>query len=89
MQTDNRFIDDLARLASGALGSAAAVRDEIEARVRQRLESILVGMDLVRRDEFEAVKAMAVAARTENEALASRLATLEGARKRGPKGREP
>lgn len=82
MQTDNRILDDLARLASGALGSATAVREEIEARVRQRLESILAAMELVRRDEFEAVKAMAVAARTENEALARRVATLETARER-------
>jgi hypothetical protein len=86
MQTENRFIDDLARLASGALGSAAALREEIEARFRQRLDSILAGQDLVRRDEFEAVKAMAAAAREKNEELERRVAALESSRKRARKG---
>lgn len=88
MQTDNRFIDDLAKLANGALSSASAVREEFEARVRQRLEGILTGMDMVRRDEFEAVKAMAAAARAENAALAARLAALEGKGKRSREGRQ-
>ncbi|MEX2648399.1 MAG: accessory factor UbiK family protein [Alphaproteobacteria bacterium] len=79
MQTDNRFIDDLARLAGGALHSAGAVREEIEARLRHRLEALLGGMNLVARDEFEAVKAMAAKARAENEALAERVARLEAA----------
>lgn len=77
MQTDNRFLDDLAKLASGALSSAGAVREEIEARLRQRLEGLVGGMNLVARDEFDAVKASATAARAESEALAARVAALE------------
>jgi len=79
MQFDSRFIDDLARVASGALGVAAGVREEVEARLRQQFERLLEGLDLVPRDEFEAVKAMAVEARAENERLAERLAALEAA----------
>ena len=77
MQTDNRFLDDLARLASSALNSAGAVRDEIEARLHQRFEAALGGMNLVARDEFDAVKAMAAKARTENARLERRIADLE------------
>ena len=77
MQTDNRFLDDLAKLASGAFSSAGAVREEIEARFRQRFEALVAGMNLVRRDEFDAVKAMAAAARAEGETQAARIAALE------------
>ncbi|WP_119459165.1 accessory factor UbiK family protein [Rhodospirillaceae bacterium SYSU D60014] len=79
MQTNNRFFDDLARVAAGAAGSFAGVRQEVEGRLREQLERILAGMDLVTRDEFDAVKAMAAQARTEQEALAARLAELEKA----------
>ncbi len=79
MQFDNRIIDDLARVASSALGVASGVRDEVEARMRQQFERLLDGLDLVSRDEFEAVKAMAAEARAENERLAARLAALEQA----------
>lgn len=78
MQTDNRILDDLARLASGAVGTIQGLRAEIDAMVRQQLERILARMELVSRDEFDAVKAMAAAARAENERLATRLAELEG-----------
>jgi BMFP domain-containing protein YqiC len=77
MQTQNRLLDDLARVASGALGVAAGMRGEIEARLREQFEKILSQMDLVTRDEFEAVKAMAAKAREEQEILAERLAALE------------
>jgi BMFP domain-containing protein YqiC len=77
MQTDNRLLDDIARAASGALGALAGVRAEIDSQIRALLDTWLKGQNLVTRDEFEAVKAMAAAARTENEALAARLATLE------------
>jgi hypothetical protein len=80
MQTKSRLFDDAARLAGGAIGTLAGVRREIEALARQQLDRLLDGMDLVTRDEFEAVKAMAVAAREENERLAARLASLEGKR---------
>lgn len=79
MQFDSRFIDDLARVASGALGVATGVREEVEARLRQQFERLIEGMDLVPRDEFEAVKAMAAEARAENERLGKRLAALEAA----------
>jgi len=74
---ENRILDDLARVAAGALGGVAGVRQEIEARLRQQFERILASMDVVSREEFEVVKAMATKARTEQEALAARLAHLE------------
>ncbi len=77
MQTQNRLLDDLARVATGALGVAAGMRDEIEARLRDQFEKILAGLDLVTREEFDAVKAMAAKARAEQETLARRVAALE------------
>lgn len=88
MQFDHRLIDDLARVAGGALGTLAGVREEVEARLRQQFERILAGMDLVTREEFEVVRAMAQAAREEQERLAARLAALEGALA-GAQGRRP
>ena len=79
MQTQNRLLDDLARVASGAIGVAAGMRGEIEARLREQFEKILSQMDLVSREEFEAVKAMAAKARAEQEDMATRLAELEQA----------
>ena len=80
MQTTNRVFDDIARLTGGAVGILAGVREEIEARVRQRVEVMLDGMNLVSRDEFEAVKEMAALARAENERLEKRIAALETAK---------
>jgi BMFP domain-containing protein YqiC len=77
MQSQNRFFDDLARVASGAAGALSGVRGEVESRLREQLEKILAGMDLVTREEFEAVKAMAANARAEQEDLAKRLVDLE------------
>jgi BMFP domain-containing protein YqiC len=74
---ENRILDDLAKVAAGALGGVAGVRQEIESRLRQQFERILANMDLVSREEFEVVKAMAAKARMEQEALAARLAALE------------
>jgi BMFP domain-containing protein YqiC len=71
------MLDDLARVAGGALGAAAGVRSEVEARLREQFERILSQMDIVTREEFDAVQAMAVRARQENELLLERLATLE------------
>lgn len=79
MQTQSRLFDDLARVAGGALGAFSGVREEIELLVRGRLESLLADMDLVSREEFEVVKAMAAEARAENERLAARIAELEQA----------
>jgi BMFP domain-containing protein YqiC len=77
MQTENRLLDDLARVATGALGALTGVRDELESRLRDQFERILARMNLVRREEFDAVQAMAAKARTEQEALAARVAELE------------
>ncbi len=80
MQTQNRLLDDLARVATSALGVAAGMREELEVRLRDQFERILSGMDLVTREEFDAVKAMAAKARAEQEDLAARLAALEAER---------
>lgn len=77
MQTDNRLLDDLSRIATGALGALQGVKGEVEQAFRQRLERALADMELVSREEFEAVKAMAETAREENIRLAERLAALE------------
>ena len=74
---ENRILDDLAKVAAGALGSLSGVRQEVEARLRQQFERVLANMDVVSREEFEAVKAMAAKARTEQELLAARLDALE------------
>jgi BMFP domain-containing protein YqiC len=77
MPTDNRLLDDLARVASSALGTLSGMRDEVESRMREQFERILARMNLVRREEFDAVQAMAAKARAEQEALAARVAALE------------
>ena len=77
MQTRNRLFSDAARLAGGAVGTLAGMRREIEALVRQQMERVLASLDLVTRDEFDAVKEMAVKARQEQEKLADRVASLE------------
>ena len=74
---ENRILDDLAKVAAGAMGGVAGVRQEVEARLRQQFERVLANMDVVSREEFEVVKAVAVKARMEQEALAARLAALE------------
>ncbi len=89
MQTQNRLLDDLARVATGALGIAAGMRAELEARLRDQFERVLSGMDLVTREEFDAVKAMAAKARSEQEDLTARLAALEAAAKAPPKDPGP
>lgn len=77
MQSENKILDDIARVASGAMGVAAGMRGEVEARLREQLERLVAQMDLVPREEFDAIKAVAVTAREEQEALAVRLAALE------------
>ena len=77
MQTDNRLLDDLARVATGAFTALSGVRDEVEQRMREQFERILARMDVVTREEFDAVQAMAAKARAEQEALADRIAALE------------
>jgi len=77
MQTDNPLLDGLARFFTDAAGAAQSVRTELDTFMRQRLERLVEDMDFVPREEFEAVKAMASKARSENERLESRLAELE------------
>jgi BMFP domain-containing protein YqiC len=77
MQNDKRILEDLGRVASGALSALTGVREEVEARLRDQFQHILDRMNLVRREEFEAVQAMAAKARAEQERLTERLAALE------------
>jgi BMFP domain-containing protein YqiC len=77
MQTDNRFLDDLARVIGGAMSAASGVREEVEAKVRHQLDGVFSRMDLVTREEFDVVRDMAALARQENERLAERLGELE------------
>ena len=86
MQTQNKLLDDLARVASGAIGVAAGMREEVEARLRDQFERVLGRMDLVTREEFEAVRAMAIKAREEQEILSERVAALEAALETTPRG---
>jgi BMFP domain-containing protein YqiC len=79
MQTQNRLLDDLARVAGGALDVAAGMRAEVETRLREQFEAMLARMDLVAREEFDAVQAMAAKAREQQEQLAERVAVLEAA----------
>ena len=76
-QTSNRIFDDLARLMTDAAGMAQGVRREVEGVVKAQLERLIRDMDVVSREEFEAVRDMAALARDENERLAKRLAALE------------
>ncbi len=76
-QTTNRFLDEISRLMNDAAGAAQGVKREIDTVVRHQAERILADLDLVKREEFEAVKDMARLAREENEALKARLAALE------------
>lgn len=77
MQVDSKLLDDLARVAGSAFGTLAGLKGEVEAQMRQQFERILGQMDVVGRDEFEAVHAMAAKAREEQELLADRVAALE------------
>lgn len=77
MQSQNRFFDDFSKVVNGAVGTLAGVGREAEAAMRERFREFMGGFDFVSRDEFEAVKAMAAAARDEAEALRARLDALE------------
>ncbi len=77
MQSQNRLFDDLARVASGAAGAFAGLRSEMEELFRQRLERYLAEADMVPRDEFDVIKAVALQARESQQALEARVAALE------------
>ena len=76
-QTNNPFLDEFARLMTEAAGAAQGVRREFEALMKAQAERMLRGMDVVQREEFEAVKEMAAKARAENETLTARVSALE------------
>ena len=78
-QTTGRFFDELGKLITDAAGAADGVRKEIETVVRGQAERVLRDLDVVQREEFEAVKAMAQKAREENEILKAKIAALEAA----------
>ena len=76
-QTTNRFFDEIARLMNDAAGAASGVRREVETVVKTQIERLLRDLDVVTREEFEAVREMALIAREENDKLAARLKALE------------
>ncbi|MGH6736220.1 MAG: accessory factor UbiK family protein [Methyloceanibacter sp.] len=82
-QTTGRFFDELGKLLTDAAGAADGVRKEVESVVRAQAERVLRDLDVVQREEFEAVKAMAQKAREENESLKERIAALEAALAKG------
>ena len=77
MQTRSRLFEDLARVASGAVSTANSMREEVEELIQQRLERMLNHMNVVPREEFDAVRDMAAKARAEQEKLEQRVAALE------------
>jgi BMFP domain-containing protein YqiC len=77
MQQQFRLFDDLARMAGGAAGAAAGMRDELHVLVRQGVERMIGDLDMVPRDEFDAVKAMAAEARAQQEKMAEHITALE------------
>lgn len=77
MQSENRIFDDLAKLVNGAAGTIAGMGREAESTARARARDWIGGLDFVSRDEFETVKAIAIAAREEADALRARLDALE------------
>jgi BMFP domain-containing protein YqiC len=95
MQSENRMFDDMVKMVNGLAGTFAGMGREAEASAREKMREWMAGSDFVGRDEFEAVKAMAAAARDENEILKARIAALEakvagpaaGTAKRSPKAK--
>ncbi len=79
-QTTSRFFDEIAKLMTDAAGAAQGFRQDAENMFRSQAEKVLRDLDVVQREEFEAVKAMAAKALEENDRLAKRIEALEGAR---------
>ncbi len=77
MQTSNRFLDDLAKVANGAASTLTGMKSEVEGLVRQQLHRLLKDADLVSREEFDAIKAVATKARAQQEKLEERVEKLE------------
>lgn len=91
MQSEKRIFDDLAKVLNGVAGTVAGMGREAEASMRERAREWAGGLDLVSREEFDAVKQMAANARSEADALAKRVAVLEAAAgiKTSPKAKAP
>ena len=79
MQSQNKLFEDLAKMINGAAGTFAGMGREAEGSMRDKMREWVGGLDMVGREELDAVKAMAAAARDDNEALAKRIAALEAA----------
>jgi BMFP domain-containing protein YqiC len=77
MQSENRLFDDFVKVMNGAAGTIAGMTREAEGAFRERMREWVGGLDMVGREEFEAAKAIAVAAREENQALRARIEALE------------
>ena len=77
MQSENKMFDDFVKMVNGFAGTVAGMGREAESGAREKFREWIGGMDFVSRDEFEAVKAMAAAARDENERLKARIVALE------------
>ena len=77
MQTRSKFFDDLSQLMTNAAGVAQGARDEAQTAMRGWMERTLADSNLVTREEFDAVREMALLAREENERLSARIADLE------------
>ena len=88
-QTSNRIFDEMARLMNDAAGVAQGVRREFDSLFRSQAERILRELDVVPREEFEAVREMARLAREENEALKARIEALEAKAAKKPKAEPP
>jgi BMFP domain-containing protein YqiC len=81
-QTTSRFFDEMAKMMTDATGAAQGVRKEVETLIRSQAEKILRDLDVVQREEFDAMKSMARKAREENARLEKRIAELESELKR-------
>jgi BMFP domain-containing protein YqiC len=89
MQSQNRMFDDLVKMMNGAAGTFAGMTREAEAGLRERMREWIGGLDMVGREEFEAAKAIAVAAREESQALKARVEALEAAAASRPRRKGP
>lgn len=85
MQSENKIFEDLSKVATAAMGTMAGVGREVETMVRSRVREMIGGLDMVGRDEFEAVKEMAATARAEVDALKAEIAGLRATQKPAPK----
>ena len=89
MQSENRLFEDFVKMMNGAAGTFAGMGREAESSMRQKMRDWVGGLDMVSRDEFDAVKAMAAAARDDNDALRARIEKLEGAARASKPAKQP